>query len=172
MVTLARSLGDTYDITPVFSPVDLQTGANSGFPIKMQGYETVTFVVFTAAGTAGDDPVITLREATDGAGTAEQNLVAITTFYFKEGATALNGSQTWVRAVQAEAATLDFDGTADAENASMVAFDVRADQLSDGFTHVTIDVADTGTNAQLGCSFAVLGGLKVGRAPENLAAPQ
>ena len=171
MVTIARGLGRFFDVNPVVTPVDLQT-AQTGFPVSMKGAESVAFVLFSAVGTAGDDPIITLREATDGSGTGEQDLAAITSFWYKEGATALDGSQTWTKVTQTAAATLDTDGNADAENASMVIFEVRADQLSDTFTHVTIDVADTGTNAQLGCAFAIVSGLKVQRAPENLAALQ
>ncbi len=172
MVTIARGLGKDFDVGPVFVPVDLQTAPNVGFPVSMKGAEQVTFVVFSAVGTGGDDLIITLREATAGDGTGEQDLAIITSFWYKEGATALDGSQTWTKVTQTAAATLDTDGNADAENASMVAFDVRADQMSATFTHLTVDVADVGGNAQLGCAIAILSGLKVQRAPENLAAIQ
>ena len=47
-----------------FLPVDMQAGANDGDWINMKMYEHAAVVLLKAAGTAGDDPTLTIEQAT------------------------------------------------------------------------------------------------------------
>lgn len=166
-----RGLGRVYDLAPVFLPVDMSAGANSGLLVSFENCSDIDFVLYKDPGTAGDDPVITVREAQDASGTNEQDLDVVTAYHYK-GDASVSGNETWTAATQT-AGDIDTDGTLDAEEGGFVVFHVSDADLSDGYTHVTFDVADTGTNAgALGGAFAILHGLNVQRAPENLAAPQ
>ena len=53
----------------------------------------------------------------------------------------------------------------------IVAIPVQAPQLSDGYSYISLDVADVGGNAQLGGVLYLLHGLRAERKPANLAAP-
>ena len=165
-----EGLGRLFDLAPVFLPVDMSAAANGGLRVSLENAEAVTFVLYKALGTAGDDPVITVREANAASGGTEQDLDVVTKYYYK-GDASVSGNETWTEATQA-AGDIDLDGTLDAEEAGFVVFTVAASELSDNFTHVTFDVADVGTNAQLGAALAILHDLNVQRSPANLAATQ
>jgi hypothetical protein len=55
-------------------PVDLSTAANNGDWVSLKNYDELDIIIFKAAGTAGDDPVITLKQASDVAGTGAKAL--------------------------------------------------------------------------------------------------
>jgi hypothetical protein len=165
-----QGLGREFDVAPVIVPVNLSGAAATGLPVSLVDCGGVTFVLFKGAGTAGDDPVITVRESQDAAGTGEQDLDVVTSYVYK-GDTSVSGNESWVAATQT-AGDIDGDGTLDAEDAGLLAFYIDAGQLSDGFTHVTVDVADVGLNAQVGGVLAIRHDLKVQRAPASLGNTQ
>lgn len=173
-----EALGRLFDIQPVIQAVNLATGANAGELVSLENASGVTFVFLKDQGTAADDPVITVREAKNGSGGSEQDLDVVTRYYSKTNtdASALDGSETWSLFTQS-AGDIDGDNAAaevglSAEDEALVAIYVGADQLSDDYTHVTLDIAKVGTNAQLGAVIAIVHDLAVQRAPENLAAAQ
>ncbi|MBB95587.1 MAG: hypothetical protein CML68_13480 [Rhodobacteraceae bacterium] len=139
-------------IVPAIVPVDLSSGANAGDWISMKNYERVTVVFFKGAGTAGDDPTVTLNEATAVDGTGSQTLAAIDKVYVKQGT--LTSVGTFSVTTQAAAATYTDDTSAEIQ--ALWVFDVMADDLSDGFDCLQISVADVGTNAQVGCALYLL----------------
>ena len=57
-----------------------------------------------------------------------------------------------------------------AESAQILVIEVDGAKLSDGFTHISLDVADTGTNAQLGCVLYLVHDLVYPRKAANLPA--
>lgn len=65
---------ETADIVPAFVPVDMQTAANNGQWVNMKHISKLIAVLFKAAGTAGDNPVFTLKQATDSSGTGAKAL--------------------------------------------------------------------------------------------------
>ena len=67
-----------------FVPVDMQAGANTGDWVSVENFNHVAIVFFKAAGTAGDDPTITVTQATDAAGTSSKAL-NFTRIYTKQG---------------------------------------------------------------------------------------
>ena len=81
--------------------------------------------------------------------------------------------ETWTKATQTAAATIADPGGAgtSAESQMIVAIPVQAPQLSDGYSYISLDVADVGGNAQLGGVLYLLHGLRAERKPANLAAP-
>ncbi|MBC2903147.1 hypothetical protein [Streptomyces cupreus] len=165
------ALGRLFDISTGFVPVDMQT-AQTGKRVSLRDCGGVTVVLFKAAGTAGDDPTLTLKEHTASTGGTSQNLAIIDEYWIKTEAT-LDGDETWTRETQAAAATIadpGGDGTS-AEAQQIVVFEVDGRQLSDGYSYISVDVADTGTNAQLGCVLYLLRDLNSQRTPANLAAP-
>jgi hypothetical protein len=166
-----EGLGRLYDIAIGAAPVDLSSAAVTGKRVALKGASAVTFLVIKGAGTAGDDPTITLQQHTAASGGTSSNLVAIDHYYLKDAAT-LAGTEQWAEVTQTLAATIADPGGAgtSAEHQQILAIPVTATALSDGYTHVSLNVADVGTNAQLGAVLYVLHDLTAQRAPDALAA--
>lgn len=138
-----------YDIIPGIVPADLQT-AQSGDYISMKGCEKVAVVFFKAAGTAGDDPTLTLRQATSVGGGSVKDLACIDEYYIKQGT--LTAVEQFTKTTQTAAATIAMNATS-AESQALVVFEVDAASLdvANGFDCIVVNVGDVGTNAQLGC---------------------
>ena len=164
-----RALGRLFDVIPSIIPVDLDTGTNAGDYISLKNAHGISYVLFKAAGTAAQDPVLTFRQATTAAGGSVKDLAVITTHYQKQAATALTGTGTWSKVTQSASATLTLDGTS-AEQVGLYVIEIEADQLDvdNGFDWIICNVADVGGATQLGCMLAILHSLGVEAAPENL----
>ncbi len=167
-----EGLGRLFDISTGFVPVDMQTAANTGKRVSLKNAGGCTIVLFKAAGTAGDDPVLTLKQHTAATGGTSANLATIDHYYVKSEST-LDGDETWTKVTQAAAATITDPGGAgtSAEEQQIVVIEVNGTSLADGYDYISLDVADVGGNAQLGCVLYLLRDLMVQRAPANLAAP-
>lgn len=141
------------DIVSAFVPVDLQTAANNGDWVNMTNFGRCIAVLFKAAGTNGDDPVFTIKQATDNTGAGAKAL-NISTIWSKVGT--LTGVNTFTKTAQAAAAT--FVNTDSAEAQGIFAVDILAEELDSegGFCYLQLSIPDTGTNAQLGCGFYVM----------------
>ncbi|RSN26501.1 hypothetical protein DMC63_01305 [Streptomyces sp. WAC 05977] len=165
-------LGRGVDISIGAAPVDLSAAAVTGKRVSLKGAGGVTIVVVKAAGTAGDDPTVTLKQHTAASGGTTANLAIIDHYYLKD-AVALAGSETWTKKTQAAAATIADPGGAgtSAEHQQILVIEVDSKSLADGYSYVSLDVADVGTNAQLGVVLYLLRDLRAGRTPENLQAP-
>jgi hypothetical protein len=150
-------LGETYDLSTGLSPVNLATAANTGKRLSMQKVTSVDIVVIKGAGTAAEDPVLTLKQHTAASGGTTTDLAVITQYWLKNEAT-LDGDETWSLITQAAAATITDPGGAgtSAESEQLVVINVRADQMTSGNSHISLDVADTGTNSQLGAVLYIL----------------
>ena len=59
-----RSFFETHQVQMAIVPVDLSTAANNGDWINVADYESVVCLLIKGAGTAGDDPVFKLQQAT------------------------------------------------------------------------------------------------------------
>lgn len=168
-----EALGRLLDIVPGAAPVDLSSAAVTGKRVHLKAATGVTIVLFKGAGTAADDPTVTLKQHTAATGGTSANLPVIDHYYLKDAAT-LTGAETWVKKTQTAAATIADPGGAgtSAEHQQVVVIEVNAAQLDDGYEWVSLDVADVGTNAQLGSVLYLLHDLTVQRSPELLANPQ
>lgn len=120
-----------------------------GVEVNLKDAGAVTFVCVGASDT------YTLNESV-GAGGTPQNLAVIERVSVNANA---DGSTAWTNGDQAAAATF-VSGAGEAVGV----FTVRAEQLSDGYTHV--DVTSTST----GLVYAIVHELHVQRKPENLPA--
>lgn len=155
---------DHCDIVSAVVPVDFQTAANTGDYVKLTHWEGVAIVVFTSIGTAGDDPVITVNQATAAAGTGAKALT-YTAIRHKTGATALSAVGQWTAVTQTASEDYDTVGIDGAENEQIVVIDIKATSLDadNDFDWVNVSIADVGTNAQLGCALYILYGSHYGR---------
>jgi hypothetical protein len=146
-------------IVPAFSPVNLATAANAGDWISLKNYKSVWIMFHSAVGTAGEDPTVTLLQASAVAGTGSKALNINTTRIFKkQAATNLTTTGQWSSAAAGVTANAWTDGAA-AEEDVILAIGVDADELDvdNGFDCVSISVADVGTSAQLGAAYYILG---------------
>ncbi len=168
MATKERALGSLFNMGVVIAPKDLSSGASTGLRVDMRNCTTCTFVVIAAAGTAGDDLVVDLREHTAASGGTSQDLDTITE-YFRNSETTLDGDELWTRYTQAAASeTTDSTGTT-AEEQNLMVIEVRHDQLSDGFRWLSLDIPDLGSaGTKYGCVLAITSGLHMQRKPELL----
>jgi hypothetical protein len=167
-----EALGRLVDISTGIAPLDLQT-ARTGKRVTLKRSASVMVVFRKGIGTAGDDPTLTLKEHSAYTGGTSQNLATITRYHLKTATTpGLVGTETWSLVTQASGATIADPGGAgtSAESEQIVVFHVDGTELSDGFTHISVDVADTGTNAQLGSVDYYLYDLNQPRKPTNMRA--
>jgi hypothetical protein len=166
-----EALGRLVDVCIGAAPVDLSTAAVTGKRVALKGAGGLTIIVFKGAGTAGDDPTFTLKQHTASSSGTTSNLAVIDHYYLKDAAT-LAGTEQWTKVTQTAAATIADPGGAgtSAEHQQIIAIEVDAAQLSDGYTHVSLDCADVGTNAQLGAILYLRRDLLVARTPSALAA--
>lgn len=141
------------NIESAIVPVDLQTGANAGDWVSFEHYRRCVIVFFKGAGTAGDDPVISVLQATaaDGTGSKALNTSVV---YSKVGT--LTSIAQWTRNTQTAAAT--YTDATSAEATSIFAIEVQDSDLdlANDFAYVSVSVADVGGNAQLGCALYLM----------------
>ena len=130
-----------------FVPVDMQAGANTGDWVSVENFNHVAIVFFKAAGTAGDDPTITVSQATDAAGTSSKAL-NFTRIYTKQGT--LSSVANFTLTTQSAANTYTDATSAEVQAIWVIEFDADDLDVSSGFTHVQASVADVGSNAQVG----------------------
>ncbi|HLF79641.1 MAG TPA: hypothetical protein VJB57_19340 [Dehalococcoidia bacterium] len=168
MVTTARALGRLFDIGAGIIPVDLNTGANTGKRISMQDCGGITFVLFAGVGTAASDMQCDLQEHTAYTGGTSADLDIITKYYNKQEL-ALDNDESWVEVSQTAASEITDTGGAgtSGEHQQIVVIEVGAEQLSDGYTHLSMNVPQIGA-AKIGCCLYIKHDLKVQRKPANL----
>ncbi len=150
-------LVERMQICAAFGPADLSAAANNGDWVSLKDFDSCAIIFFKAAGTAGDDPTLTLRQATDVSG-ANAKALDFTRIDVKQGTLTAVGTFTTV----AQAAANTYLDLTSAENAGIYVIEVRADELdvANGFDCVQFSVADVGTNAQLGAALYLLRGAR------------
>lgn len=147
--------------------VDLKTGANTGDWVSLKNYHHVAIVFFSAVGTAGDDPTLTVLQASDVAGTGSKALT-FTTIYRKQAATSLASTGTWTATTQSAANTYTNDTSAEQDLIWVVEFDADQLDVDNGFNCVSATVADIGNNAQLGYLLYILSEPRYPASPANM----
>ena len=156
-------------IEAAFVPVDMQAAANNGDWISLENYKSVLCVLFGAAGTAGDDPVFTLTQATANDGSGEK---ALTFEVIHEKVGTLASVASWTRATQSAATSYTNAASAEGQKIIMVRIDADELDVAGGFTHVQLTIPDTGSNAALGCGFYLMGNPTHSVAAASLANPK
>lgn len=150
---MGKAFFQTANIVSAFVPVDMQTGANDGDWVQLKDFRRCVALLFKGIGTAGQDPVFTLQQATDAAGTGAKALT-FTTVYSKVGTQ--TGIANFTETTQTAANT--YTDAASAEAQAIIGVEINAADLDvdGGFTHVQLSIPDTGGNAQLGCGFYLM----------------
>ncbi len=129
-------------------PIDLSSGANDGDWINLVKYRSVMVVFFKAAGTAGQDPTLTLEQAEDVSGTGAKGL-NFDIIHVKQGTLTSVGVYTKVE--QTPASTYTDATSAEAEAIWIVIVDVMSLDVNNGFKTMRARIADVGANPQIGC---------------------
>jgi hypothetical protein len=143
-------------------PVDSQSGANTGDYVSLKNFERCTVLVIKAAGTAGDDPVITMTQAQDVSGTGVKAL-NFTRVDAKVGVQTGIGQFTTV----AQAAGNTYTDLVSAEAQGIFAIEFKGEDLdvNNGFDCLKVAIPDTGSaGAQLLTAIYILRGSKFGGA--------
>lgn len=148
-------LTEEYQIQAAIIPIDLSAGANNGDWVSMKNYDTLDVIVFKAAGTAGDDPVITLKQASDVAGTGAKAL-NFTRVDAKVGVQTATG--TFTKNTQAAGNTYTDLVSAESQGVFVIHIEGQDLDRANGFDCVQLSIPDVGTNAQIGCGLYILGG--------------
>lgn len=149
---MAFMLGNTADIVEGFPCVDLSTAANNGDWLSLKNARKVAVVFVSGVGTAGDDPTLTIKQATDVSGTSAKAL-NFTTIYRKQAATSLAAVDTWTKTTQSAGDSYTNDTAAEESLIWVVEFDPSDLDVANGFDCIQGSVADVGTNAQPGYLF-------------------
>jgi hypothetical protein len=167
-----RALGNLYDIAPQWIPhADLAAGAQTGLRIHLNKHESVTFVVFMGAASAGTDTFVPdVLQHTASTSGVTTDLDVITEWYIKYEAS-LDNDETWTRVTQSAASEISLTGaTYGGTIQLLLVFEVDAAQLSDGNEWVSIDMADAGTGGtRPGAAIAILNKPYNARRPDRLA---
>lgn len=169
-----KALGRLFDLGAVVVPVaDLAAGAQTGKRFHLRNYDSVTFVVFMGAVSAGTDTFVpTVKEANAATGGTSQDLASGVTVWYNKNATTMDGSETWNKVTQSAAAGVSLTGATYAAKQIIVVIEVTNEQLSDGFEWVSLDMADPGAGGtRAGGFLAILSNPNIQRKPENLANP-
>lgn len=173
MGTNARALGRLFDLSIGSVPADADGGAITGKRLRLRDYRGVTIVVIGAVGTANDDLAVDLQEHNASSGGTSQDLDIITDYFHKSELT-LDGDETWTKVTQAAASEITDVGGAgtSAELQQILAIDVAAEQLSEGFDYISLNLPDLGSaGAKYVSVLYIMWGLSAQRAPESIDAP-
>jgi len=171
-----RALGRLFDVGTAFAPVDLNTAGATGKRLSLQYASGVTFVGFlAAAGSGTEDVVFTVQQHTAYTGGTSSNLATATvstssgiTAYYLKAETTLDNDEAWTEVTQADGATVTIAGATYSTQQAIVAIYVSADQLGDGYTHVSVSAADPGSVARLAAGLYIVHDLAQQRKPANL----
>lgn len=150
------AISEVSDLVIGAVPVDLQAAALNGLFFNLKNCDGLNAILVAAIGTAGDDPVISLEQAKDASGTDAKSLNIYKVDY-KVGATGFNSTtDLWqnVSTIDRDNPVVSYDSAAvdGAENALVLSTYIRQTDLdiANDFTHVRLNCADVGANAQLG----------------------
>jgi hypothetical protein len=170
-----RALGDIFDISPAFAPVDIDTANGfTGKRISLSGARAVTFVFYGLAGGAEDLVLDWQQHTAYTSGTSNDlDSTGVTTSRgptenYLKAETVLDGDEPWVRVAAAEASELTVVGATYGAMQKLAVSTVEASQLGTGYTHVSVNGAITTGTSQIACGLYILHGLRYRRRPDKL----
>lgn len=158
---------ERFQLVEGFPAVDMSAGANNGDWISLKHAKRVAVVFTSGVGTSGDNPTLTIVQATDVSGTSSKALnIPTASAFSKQAATNLAAVAAWSTAATISTNTLT-NSTAGLQSALwVVEFTPDELDIDNGFDCIRATVADIGTNAQPGYLFYLVE-LKEQRAPAN-----
>jgi len=163
-----EGLGRLFDISIGSVPVDAVAGAITGKRVSLRNAGGCTIVVVTT-GASTDITDVDLQQHTASTGGTTADLDIIDHYYYKTEA-ALDGDETWTRGTQTAASEITNVGAASEELLLVIEVDARS--LTDGYSYISLDIPDLGTNGTRHCAILyLLRDLAVERTPANLVAP-
>ena len=165
---------EVLDFQPFFVPIDTQ-GASGGHIdgdwLHVGDCDQFAVVFLKEAGTANDDPTLTIQQATSAAG-ADAKALTFTKFWSKQSAAEnLTAVGTWTENTQSALSTVVGNSTS-AESSLVYWVEFRCEDMdkNNGFKFVNATVADTGTaGAQWGTAFLIKGTKRFSDKPTNHA---
>jgi hypothetical protein len=137
-----------------FVPVNLATAANNGDYVSLKGYKHVTVLFIKGAGASGEDPTLTLQQASSVAGAGAKELY-FTTIYVKQGSD-LESIGTFTKTTQSSANTYTSATSGEAQAIWAVEFDADELDVDNGFDCIRATVADVGDTSQIGTIVYIL----------------
>jgi len=145
-------IAELVNLEPAFVPVDMHTATNPGLWVSFKDYHRCNVVIFKAAGTSGDDPVISVNQAQDTSGTGSKG-VNFSTIRVKS-ATTLAQSGPGVDTIVTQTAAASYTATGDAAHQAIYQIDISAADLdvTNDFNFMQVSIAATGSHTQLGCA--------------------
>lgn len=149
-----KSLIEQGQVAAGFVPVNLATAANAGDWVSLKHYGHVAIVFFKAAGAAGEDPTITVEQATAVAGTGNKAL-NFTTIHVKQGADLAAIGQ-FTKVTQSAGNTYTHTDAAEAQAIWVIEFDAADLDVANGYDCVQASVGDVGATAQVGALLYIL----------------
>lgn len=149
-----------------FVPINMASGANAGDYVSLKDYGRVGVLFFKAAGTAGDDPTLTIQQAKDVSGTSVKAL-NFTDIYKKQGA-ALTAIGQWTKVTQSAANTYTDATSAEVQAMWWVEFKAEDLDAANDFDCLIASVGDVGTNSQIGCLLYFGGDPKYASQPSDM----
>lgn len=146
---MERFLMEKAILKQVVVPVDLNTADNTGLRVDMKNLKRCTFIVMLAAGTTTTAHTFNLKQHNVASAGTPAVLSVLNPYFHKIGAATI------FTKVDPPAAADSYDLHALLSNsASIVVFEVLAENLTDGYRWVSLDMLDAG-GAQLGSVIAL-----------------
>ena len=142
---MTSALVEGINIVPAWGEaVEDMDDNQTGDYVCLKGYGKLGVLFVKEAGTGGDDPTLTVYQATDVTNSLSDAKVAtvIDTHWIKQAATSLAAVGTFTKTSQTLASTIAFNATS-AEQVIVDYFEINAEDLdvTNGFDCVRIDVA-------------------------------
>jgi hypothetical protein len=150
---------EAVNVVSAFVPVNLATAGAVGDVVSMKNFDKCSIIILNAAGGVGEDPIVTVEQATDVTG-AGAKAVNFTRYAIKNGA-ALTSVGTYTVTTMAAGNTVTLSGA----DQVVLVIDIEGDMLDvdNGFDCIRVSVSDPGATAQLGCGLYALSNPRFGK---------
>lgn len=169
-----EALGRLFDLGIAVAPVDFNTADTATTArISMAGHSGVALALVTGVGGADTITVDFQQHTAYTSGTtADLDASAVSTssgldHSYIKAETTLDGDEAWVKLTQSVASEQTIDGATYGAMQKLVVYQVGADQLGDGYTHLSAVITATTSTAQLIAALWIPYDLHVQRAPVN-----
>lgn len=149
-----EGLGRLFDVGTCVVPVDINTSdAATGQRISMTGHSGIAIIAHCLAGGA-DDITFDIQQATAYTGGTSNDMDSTNgasgvDHYYIKAETALDNDEAWVKVSQTAASEVLVVGATYGTQQKLIVIQVGADQLADGYTHISVNVACTTSTSQL-----------------------
>jgi hypothetical protein len=169
---MMEGLGRIFDLSIGNVITNLGGGANvTGKRVSMKNASGVTILVTKSAGTATQDPILTLNSfAAASGGSAASPAAPLVSYFYKKAATAPTGAETWAKVTQTASNVVTLTG--ESTNQGLYAIFVAAgDTVTRSDPYLEVDIGSVAAAQNISVTF-VLHDLEVQRAPIRQASSQ